>query len=749
MKLLVKMMLVLLLVSAAFAAPDPCNVNNDCQSCVSAHLCGWCSTLVVYKDGSAGAHCASNDGSHPFACYGIFSTADCIRGYVCNATARICTLGQPGEGLPYQDCLAQCQAPSPPSPPNPIPPPPTPPAETYLCNETDYQCFQTTPGHGTSKELCEQECHAPSPLHPSPPPPPTPPPAPTFLCNTTNWECFETTPGHGTSPELCIQQCKPQPPSPGPPGPKYACDFSKYQCIESNATNSTSKEQCEAICIELYRCDEASLQCVIAPWPTPGIPLPDCQTGCKPHNVTPSDLVGLWRGVQINNGYVNGEWDANFENTKLTLAGPLGGLSGTTSYIGPVPRVIVQVKVASSSISGIAVGSVLSMIFQADGASPVTRYLMLASGAPNGPAPDDFHKALNMTSGFDWTLMSCQPGTACSFHMPTSPMPEKPRLLPQSTVDDPCMPYATCDVCLGHQFCGWCSVDVIYKDGTPGKRCAGWNSNGSRNQFDCHGVWHTDDCNDYQCLMPQGQCVKVPLGGGESKEDCEKTCMPAPSPPSPLPPPPTPPTPPAQTYLCNTTDYHCYLTTPGHGESPELCEADCHAPTPVHPSPPPPPTPPAATYLCNETDWQCFPTTPGHGTSIEVCLKQCVSPPLPPPEFHGVWRGLQIDNQYQHGEFGLTFSDTGFALTLDGKPVSKGVVYGAPKPGELVLQINEGNNQGKRYAAMYTETQGLNVLYRTLVIGSSETDMPTGWDLPWIKGGSFGSEFVFLQVNRL
>eukprot|EP01012_Entosiphon_sulcatum_P029632 TRINITY_DN361_c0_g3_i1.p1 TRINITY_DN361_c0_g3~~TRINITY_DN361_c0_g3_i1.p1 ORF type:complete len:113 (+),score=7.20 TRINITY_DN361_c0_g3_i1:30-341(+) len=102
-------MILLLLVSVVFAAPDPCNVNTDCQTCLSAHLCGWCSTLVVYRDGSPGAHCTSLDGSHPFACYGVFSTEDCIRGYSCNATAHVCSLGQPGQGLPYESCEALCK----------------------------------------------------------------------------------------------------------------------------------------------------------------------------------------------------------------------------------------------------------------------------------------------------------------------------------------------------------------------------------------------------------------------------------------------------------------------------------------------------------------------------------------------------------------------------------------------------------------------------------------------------------------
>jgi len=483
---------------------------------------------------------------------------------------------------------------------------------------------------------------------------------------------------------------------------------------------------------------------------------------CKAHNVTPSDLKGLWRGLQIGASEKSGEWDVNFMETSVIISFEESSLRGDVSYTGRAPDVLLSVHVVESSLSGIHPGDTLNMIYDFDGAAPEVRYLSLASGQPNQEAPKSFTDA-KTGNFFDWTLWECQPLTGCVFRANKFVRSTPKVQTAQVQVNDPCSIEGTCTQCLAHKFCGWCSVAVVYKDGTPGTNCAGFG-NASRNQFECHGVFRTDDCNDYLCVEPQGECVKVPLGGGNDKATCMTECKPvSPSPiipsgsPAPYPSPSSSPSPsPAPTYLCELSNFTCYQTVPGMGTSLEICKQSCHkatTPSPVSPvSPVNPSSSPviAKTYLCHTNNYTCERAEPGTGTSKEICLENCKRPPTPtqpspkPIPIVGTLRGLQVDNKYYQGEFDLKIDATGqFTLTLNSSVVTTGSISLGEKLGTVVVET-----KSKKLVGYYTQSHGRDVTHTLISFGKDESDVPSGWDAPWIKGGADGNVWVWIQESK-
>ena len=146
----------------ASAIADQCNKYLSCVDCLKNDLCGWCSTPVVYRDGSPGAQCAgfaTNGSANPFVCHGIYSTEACIQGWTCGPD-HYCVLDQPGSGQPKDLCEANCSS----------------VGLTYDCDNSTHTCKVAPAGMGTSLDQCRAMC-APPPV-PAMPSAPTPPSAP-------------------------------------------------------------------------------------------------------------------------------------------------------------------------------------------------------------------------------------------------------------------------------------------------------------------------------------------------------------------------------------------------------------------------------------------------------------------------------------------------------------------------------------------------------------------------------------------
>jgi len=112
----------------------------------------------------------------------------------------------------------------------------------------------------------------------------------------------------------------------------------------------------------------------------------------------------------------------------------------------------------------------------------------------------------------------------------------------ETTVDDPCSPMPDCQTCIESlNYCGWCSVKVLYNATTPGTQCAGLNQTKIPG-FICQGTFSTVDCPNSN--PPSAAPTTAP-----------PTTIPPLRPTSPVKPPP--PTVPPVLYVCNPNTSTC------------------------------------------------------------------------------------------------------------------------------------------------------------------------------------------------
>ena len=493
--------LISLLFGAAFAA-DHCSPFLTCAKCIEQPLCGWCSEPVVYPNNVTGSQCAgfNSNGSTPFACNGIYSTDQCIAGYICNETSFECQLGQPGQGNTLDQCEQNC----------------TNNGQVYLCNETTHQCVQVSPNqpNNGSYSVCQSLCSNPS-AHPSsssPAPPPTPPAL--FQCNFTSGQCVSAPPGKGESKQACEQQC---------------------------SQNNIS-----------YMCNSFLKQCVKLPPSVKGETLAQCEAQCqiKPNPGPPPALVGLWRGIQISNEYVTGEYDMLVNQTTVVLIGHFGGSSTIATIVGSpfnIPQ-STNLEMWIEVTSGPGAGQTIKTISDQSGSNgPETSFMTTAMGAPGADTPSSIDAAMTDSSDIVFAFAKCL-DINCIFalrggqHRPPKVAERAAKVSMAS--QDHCMQFGqSCAQCLSNKYCGWCSVNVTYEDGTEGSQCAGFNGINGSEAFVCAGRYSTLACDvGYVCNTDGYKCQQTTPGNGFPLNECEALCHPTP-----------PPSPPQDMYTCNLT----------------------------------------------------------------------------------------------------------------------------------------------------------------------------------------------------
>eukprot|EP01001_Neometanema_parovale_P013034 NODE_938_length_1979_cov_136.492996_g890_i0.p1 GENE.NODE_938_length_1979_cov_136.492996_g890_i0~~NODE_938_length_1979_cov_136.492996_g890_i0.p1 ORF type:complete len:602 (-),score=187.19 NODE_938_length_1979_cov_136.492996_g890_i0:173-1924(-) len=491
----------------------------------------------------------------------------------------------------------------------------------YHCDEATKTCKMSQPGEGTTKEKCMEKCHPiPSPASPKP----NPSPAGTWICNQSVVpKCVPATPGHGASKMVCEEDCQPM----------FICNQTTHQCYQHSG----------------------------------GMKKATCDASCKVVPKPPAALVGLWRGLQINAGYASGEWDLNFQEAgTVTIVGPSFKLTGSVESSGSSKK--FQITATSGTVPA---GQKLSCIYKTDPQGPETYFAGIACGAPGAAYPASLSGAMG-AGGYEWALAKCLPGFGCSFHMAAGDNLSLDIRMNAVQVNDPCMPLPTCKECLAHQFCGWCSTDVIYHGGVAGKRCAGFSgsSNGSQ-PFVCPGVYRTDSCNDYVCQQPEAKCMPVPLGDGLPKSKCEEDCKP-----------------PASTYVCNITTKKCEKAQPGHGASKDVCEEACKK----------------------------------HNGTNGANLT-------------GVYRGIAIQNNYESGEYDMTVKQAEFTITKDKSPVMAGTLEFFGPTGAVQMKITAGENSGKTLYGTFEKTQGTEVTYMTMALSKAGATSAPTWPEAEGSGG--------------
>lgn len=650
MSLTQRLLLVSALFAVAFAGEDlgMCASATSCPVCVAMPTCGWCSVPVTYSDGSNGPQCAGfGPNAKPFVCDAIYSTETCQQGYACDVSSGTCQLTTAGSGNTLAVCEAACHNTT---------------VQVYLCDKATKTCNVVpsgTPG-SSSLEICEAVCtHA---ITPKPGPV-----AKTYICNVTSWTCQVATPGHGGSLLVCNQQCN------------------------ANASN--------------YICNYQTGQCVSVPPLTPNsVPLATCQTQCSgvtpapipPNPGPPPEYIGLWRGVEIQNGYKTLEWDILINNSIAIFSeiqsGKVTTYSGVPYHIPNSPTLEMWVEVNSGRYAGLTVRT----IGDTSGArGPETIFATMAI-APAGK-PADASIAAAMVDGVSKVLALTKcivDEQFCVFTMPSSyqskidkavnnfkkseqskkTIAEKKK--PGSGFTDICSTFdESCSVCLTHSLCGWCSVPVTYSDGTTGTQCAGFESTNSTS-FVCAGHYSTLSCEIGYICTSELTCVPTIPGDGMPHEVCIQTCKATP-PPAPVP----------QQYTCNLQTHAC-----------TICPAN---------------------------------NCPGQMPQGQ-CEQLCPNPyPGPTPALLGIWRGIYIQQQYSTGEVDFVFDVSGCTVYKDGAFYFHATIISLGSD-VMLFTVDKGFNAGSTFGTLYQIAQEDFGMYNqmTMAIGKLDQSFPGDFNTP-------------------
>jgi len=194
---------------------DPCKVHQDCSSCVEdpSKLCGFCSTKVVYADGSPGSQCAGFDSTGKplgWKCAGTFSKEDCAD-HGCdwtdikNPKCKVCT--GPGCQLTAKECAKACVKPD----------------ALFKCNDQTKKCIPCTATYCTKDADC-----------------------PNSYCQISGagpWSCHGAIAGGCSAETACKGSCNST-------ELFYVCDKYAGQCNLANHTTpgADTKYNCEHAC---------------------------------------------------------------------------------------------------------------------------------------------------------------------------------------------------------------------------------------------------------------------------------------------------------------------------------------------------------------------------------------------------------------------------------------------------------------------------------------------------------------------
>lgn len=138
-------------------------------------------------------------------------------------------------------------------------------------------------------------------------------------------------------------------------------------------------------CIPGFTCDDATQMCT----PTQagsGVPKAACDTSCKSKKGPPTELVGNWRGLFIQEGYNFGVVSIKIKASNVTIQLPgVETLTATIKHIGG--------EVFLTYTSGPLAGSQIAGIFTIQYAELAT-YIDLAFGGANENAPTSYPDAM-------------------------------------------------------------------------------------------------------------------------------------------------------------------------------------------------------------------------------------------------------------------------------------------------------------------------------------------------------------------
>jgi len=136
----------------------------------------------------------------------------------------------------------------------------------------------------------------------------------------------------------------------------------------------------------------------------------DCEQQCQKTPFVPIDLVGNWRGLQINKNYIVGEWKAVFTQTNVTVTRPDGdkfsaGVTLISNYL--------TLDIAEGNLKGKQIQTLWNLAF-----GPETKLFTWAWGVPGGKPPKDFASSMTEENNAEFVFTSCltnKDAKVCSF----------------------------------------------------------------------------------------------------------------------------------------------------------------------------------------------------------------------------------------------------------------------------------------------------------------------------------------------
>jgi hypothetical protein len=490
-----------------------------------------------------------------------------------------------------------------------------------------------------------------------------------YVCDDTTGTCNMTDPGEGDTKENCEASCGIVP----PPEDQYTCNLdggpSNYTCDVDTSGNMNSDD-----------CDET------------------CGDG------TPQDLVGLFRGLDVQTDFDLGEWVMNFTATGVTW-GPYGD---ATKYSASVSRM-------GGNLLGLLLdsGDLLLATYSSYGwpTGPETGAMTFAvtrDGKHQTPSMNtqdnlgdlDFDVfVMNKCNAFDGQDSECDFTAAFASAARKALRGAKKEAKIQSG-DDSCVDFTTCGDCVNdaHPTCGWCDGLVTDQDGNTicgadgNGCCAGEGASYCHVQYrkQCNVTCNWEDyenptcaeattadynasvqtwktCDDMDavnacvfaayCDTDKNECAYV-----DSKDECDANPM------------------------CNSTDRTCDSTCGNDDDYSysydtteyRFCDPTQGCQGPVsHDDCVDNPYCDLNSTSCNPSECKAFEfytcddcSTPQSGDLPDVyynttddCEKACASVDLT-----GVWRGIRIDQDFQPDEWDFKFDDktfTGYSKSLD------------------------------------------------------------------------------------
>ncbi len=558
-----------------------------------------------------------------------------------------------------------------------------------------------------------------------------------YTCDAKNGQCVLAAPGEGDTLKNCEAGCKVE--------KYYKCDWSSGTCSEcNNATdpgctkygNGTDCSKSCSVPEDLYKCDADTLQCnscgadsycksnedcpgsycQIAgpgPWTCHSSTCQQkyqCQDAC---GLSP-ELLGIWRGFELQNKYTSGEFDLKIQNAKpqFTMKLPDG-----TVYTGDIEALDKQLNITLDD------GTMLSCIYQPWEPSPETENFAFACGSV---APSSVSSAMN---GNDFKVLfasKCKPkATKCDFSSVfTGEEKKQSRKLSllnalkfmsklRGNAADPCNQYKDCSTCLNAPsgLCGWCDTPVVYSSGAPGANCAGFDKEGKASpSWVCHKKYRRESCNDYTCDWTKSSdptCKELPEGqSGMTKAVCEMGCKPQ-----------------NGIYRCNNQTFQCEKCNIKYCMNDQdcpnsYCQIDHSKPGP---------------YVCHDSDTEGC-------QDHSHCNATCGAPLI------GTWRGIDISNGFSRGEFD-------FSAYADGTIMWRDTV-GTIHKGQMHAGDQSAVTQGQAIKIYVNSTVTLKGLYELDSKGDagivdnafltfSQMKQVTSFD----DGMTSAMEFVLLSCN--